>query len=178
MKTAKKDAPGNAVKNIEVLTRAYTVRDIEIREDNETRDGFTVLSGHAALFNTMSEDLGGFIEVIRPGAFAKTIAESDVRAHWNHERKYVLGRTKPGTLRLREDEIGLAFEIDLPDTRWAQDLAISIKRGDIDQMSFRVSSNTRSMDKPGKPAGFARIDRGPIVRNFPGYLPGLSINKC
>jgi len=92
--------------------------------------------GYAAVFNQLSEDLGGFREKISPGAFRKTIQEADIRALWNHDSNYVLGRNKSGTLKLEEDSHGLRIEITPPETTWAKDLITSMKRGDVDQMSF------------------------------------------
>lgn len=94
------------------------------------------IRGYAALFDTWSEDLGWFREKIQPGAFANTIKEADIRALWNHDPNYVLGRNKSETLQLREDEKGLAVDITPPDTQWARDLMTSMKRRDINQMSF------------------------------------------
>jgi HK97 family phage prohead protease len=94
------------------------------------------IRGYAALFDTWSEDLGWFREKIQPGAFADTIKEADIRALWNHDPNYVLGRNKSDTLQLREDEKGLAVDITPPDTQWARDLMTSMKRRDINQMSF------------------------------------------
>jgi uncharacterized protein len=94
------------------------------------------IRGYAALFDTWSEDLGWFREKILPGAFANTLKEADVRALWNHDPNYVLGRNKSETLQLREDEKGLAVDITPPDTQWARDLMTSMKRQDINQMSF------------------------------------------
>lgn len=94
-----------------------------------------MIAGHAAVFNTET-DLGWFSEQVAPGAFTRAIAEDDVRALWNHDPNFVLGRNKAGTLRLSEDDTGLAVEIDPPDTQWARDLVTSMQRGDVSQMSF------------------------------------------
>lgn len=94
------------------------------------------VSGYAALFNEPSEDLGGFTEVIHPGAFDAALANSDVRALLNHDPNLLLGRVSSGTLRLSTDNRGLKYEIDLPDTAIARDLRVSIDRGDLTQSSF------------------------------------------
>ena len=107
--------------------------NVEFRIDKEEKPR---IRGYAAVFDKWSEDLGYFREIIRKGAFRKTIKEADVRALFNHDSNYVLGRTKNDTLELAEDEKGLAIDIDPPETQWAQDLMISIERKDIDQMSF------------------------------------------
>jgi hypothetical protein len=94
------------------------------------------LSGYAAVFNSDSEDLGGYIERIRPGAFRETLASADVVALINHDHTLVVGRCSAGTLRLREDDTGLAYEIDLPDIQAARDLVVSRERGDLKSCSF------------------------------------------
>lgn len=92
--------------------------------------------GYAAVFNEVSEELYGFREMIMPGAFRDVIEAEDVRALINHDPNLVLGRTTAGTLRLIEDERGLRYEIDPPDTQYARDLIVSLERGDVDQSSF------------------------------------------
>jgi Escherichia/Staphylococcus phage prohead protease len=95
------------------------------------------IKGYAAVFNSQSVDLGGFVEVIKPGAFTRCLQNSpDVRALLNHESNAILGRTTSGTLRLRQDSVGLHCEIDLPNTSVGRDVYESVKRGDISQMSF------------------------------------------
>lgn len=109
------------------------------------------ISGHAAVFNKLSEPLFGFREKIAPGTFSKTIKKDDVRALFNHDANYVLGRNKAKTLRMKEDEEGLYIEIDPPDTQWARDLQESIRRGDISQMSFGFITLADEWEhKPGK----------------------------
>jgi HK97 family phage prohead protease len=105
----------------------------EIRVDDST--GSPKIRGYAAVFGKLSEDLGGFREQIAPGAFSDSL-NNDIRGLFNHDSNFVLGRTKSGTMRVSQDDIGFAYEIDPPDTQMARDLMTSMKRGDIDQSSF------------------------------------------
>jgi hypothetical protein len=122
----------------------YELRYFPFTELRVTKDAATKtakLNGYAAVFNQLSEDLGGFREKIDPGAFARTIKTDDIRALFNHDPNHVLGRSTAGTLRLKEDGKGLNFECDLPDTQCARDLQVSIERGDISQCSFGFITN-------------------------------------
>ena len=121
----------------------------------EVRDSAAgpTIRGHAAVFESFSDPIAGmFVERIQRGAFARAIKEKqDVRALLNHDPNIILGRTKSGTLRLAEDRAGLMVEIDPPDTAAARDVMISIRRGDIDQMSFAFRAVTELWSAGGGP---------------------------
>jgi HK97 family phage prohead protease len=93
----------------------------------------STIKGYPIVFNAMSQDLGGFREIIQPGAVEFT---DDVRADFNHDSNFILGRVRSGTLSVTADESGVLMEVTPPDTTWARDLMASIERGDIDQGSF------------------------------------------
>jgi len=112
----------------------------------ETRDGGQpVFRGYAATYNSLSENLGGFREMISPGAFDAALSRSGlgagagVLALFNHSNDHVLGRSTSGTLRLGSDDQGLAFEIDPPDTQLGRDLQVLVARGDVTGASFAFS---------------------------------------
>jgi len=102
-------------------------------------DARNFLVGYAAKFNSESQNLGGFTEKILPGAFSEVLKNNcDCRALYNHDSNYLLGRTKSGTLRLFEDEIGLRFTCDLiPDDPVADGIMRRVKRSDISGCSFQ-----------------------------------------
>lgn len=137
----------------------------------------TTISGYAAVFGRESEDLGGFWEVIRPGAFADVLRTADVRALFNHDANVLLGRTRSGTLVLEEDAVGLRFEIKVPDTQYVRDLVVEpIRRGDIDGCSFafRIAENGDSWRRQEDGRHVREIvsvaelrDIGPVV--YPAY---------
>jgi hypothetical protein len=122
---------------MELERRTFTLKEIRVMADPEgEHESGPKIYGYAAVFNQLSSDLGGFRERILPNAFGNSIRVDDVRALFNHDPNYVLGRNVSGTLKLEEDEHGLRIEINPPDAQWAKDLVASLKRGDIDQMSF------------------------------------------
>jgi HK97 family phage prohead protease len=113
-------------------TRTFTA-DCELRAGS---DGSVILRGLASVFETLSENLGGFREIISAGAFDETDV-SDVRGLFNHDANFVLGRTVSKTLRLSTEARGLQYEIDMPTTQTIADLVIEpIRRGDVSQSSF------------------------------------------
>lgn len=136
--------------NNKIERRAFTT---EVRADGDSPK----ITGYAAVFNSQSEEMWGFREIITPGAFADAIKVSDVRALWNHNPDYVLGRSAAGTLALREDERGLFVEIDPPNTQWARDLLESIRRGDVNQMSFAFVVAPEGVEWRETPDGLLRV---------------------
>jgi uncharacterized protein len=101
----------------------------------EERPDEMIIEGYFALYENETELFEGVYEIISRGAFDKTLT-NDVRALWNHNTQYVLGRNKSGSMQLQADEKGLFALIKLPNTGYAEDLYELVKRGDVDQCSF------------------------------------------
>nr|DAL64571.1 MAG TPA_asm: prohead serine protease [Bacteriophage sp.] len=114
--------------------RTFDITNLSTRDVTENNS--RIITGYAAVFNSRTLLWEGLEEVISPGAFSKALSNSDVRCLFDHDWGKVLGRTKSGTLRLEEDERGLKFEVELPNTTDANNLIESMSRGDIDQCSF------------------------------------------
>lgn len=106
----------------------------ELLEVRAAESGKKKVTGYALKWN-QRYNMGWFTEEISREALSKADL-TDVRALLNHDPNFVLGRTTAGTLSLTEDEVGLRYEIDLPDTQAGRDLATSIDRGDISQSSW------------------------------------------
>lgn len=125
---------------------------LEIRSNGTLTGRGKTLSGYCAVFNSEAV-LGDFTEVIRQGAFAKSLATgSNIRALSNHDANALVGTTRSGTLQLREDAKGLAFELALPDTSHGRDLAVLVERGDVAGCSFgfRVAPGGDRWEQRGK----------------------------
>jgi HK97 family phage prohead protease len=118
------------------LERRYVNAKIELRGT----DAEPVVSGYAARFNELSEELWGFKEKIAQGAFSEAIRGADIRALFNHDPSQIVARTKNNTLKVWEDEYGLRYEFT-PNmkTTAGRDLVEHLRRGDIDQSSFAFS---------------------------------------
>lgn len=153
------------------IERRFTPGHVELR----TVNGKPRIMGYAAIFNSRSENLGGFVEIIAPGAFDGVLGD-DVRALFNHDPNLILGRTRSGTCSLRVDATGLAYEIDPPDTQTARDLLESLRRGDVDQSSFAFSvKGEGSQEWSNAPVAVRTIKRisrlydvSPVT--YPAYL--------
>ncbi len=116
------------------LERRLTRGAVEVRAAGD--NGNHRIGGYAAKFDKLSQNLGGFVEQIQRGFFDKSrdAAWSGVMARYNHD--VLIGTTDAGTLRLVPDDIGIGYEIDLPDTTVGRDLAVMAGRGDVHFSSF------------------------------------------
>ena len=107
----------------------------EIRTDGRR------LEGYAAVFNERAE-VGSFTEVILPGAFRTSLSRGrDILGLVDHDQSKILGRTRSGTLHLSEDQRGLAFVLDVPETQLGHDILALAGRGDLGGMSFGFLPN-------------------------------------
>lgn len=115
---------------------------VERREKPDGSPDDPHIVGHAAVFDEWTTLYEGrywtWREVIRPGAFANAVKErQDVRALFNHDSNFILGRTKSHTLVCSEDARGLMTDCRVPGTRTILDLVVApMERGDLDGMSF------------------------------------------
>jgi Escherichia/Staphylococcus phage prohead protease len=120
------------------IERRFLAGDIRADADSHSR-----IHGYAIVFNVMSQDLGGFREIIKPEAVSRTLEEAlDVRALVDHDSGKVIGRTRAGTLELRKDRKGLRVNIDTADTTAGRDVLVSVRRGDLSGMSFAFRTLT------------------------------------
>lgn len=157
-----------------LLERRMTTGEVEVRAKGSN----IYAEGYAAVFEKRSSNLGGFVERVKPSAFNKTIREADVRALWNHDPQYVLGRSGAGTLELSIDQSGLYYRSLLPNTSYARDLAELLERRDVKESSFTFF---KVQDEWGlTPEGYAQrdlievglIDVAPVT--FPAYPDATS----
>jgi HK97 family phage prohead protease len=137
-------------------------------ELRETGDGTLRFTGYASVTETpyeMSDWLGDYSEVVRRGAFTKTLAEgADVPFKLNHDGM-TLARTKSGTMRLAEDSTGLHVEADLdPGNGQVRDIRSAMERGDLDEMSFafRVTRQEWSPDYSQRDITEVNMNKGDV----------------
>ncbi len=168
-----RDRPGATLFRMEngVETRRVNVNEFEIRDATEG-DGSTFV-GYGAVFNSPSQPLP-FIERIAPGAFSRSLrSRNEIKLFVNHDTSRVLASKRAGTLRLAEDSHGLRVEADLPDTTDGRDMAVLLKRGDVDSMSFGFSvpkgGDSWSDDGQERELREVRLHEVSIVTGFPAY---------
>ena len=127
------------------------------------------LEGYAARFGVPAR-IGGFTERIAPGAFTATLASGrDVLALADHNPGAVLGRTKSGTLQLRQDGEGLHFTLALPDTQAGRDLAELAARGDLGGMSFGFVATDEAWDGDMRELRSVELHEISVVQSWPAY---------
>lgn len=160
--------------NNRLLERRTTHGEVEARAKGSN----IYVEGYASVFEKRSGNLGGFIERVKPSAFNKTIREADVRALWNHDPQYVLGRSGAGTLELSIDNSGLYYRSLLPNTSYARDLAELLERRDVRESSFTFFKVQDEWDltEEGYPqrslVEVGLIDVAPVT--FPAYEDATS----
>lgn len=120
--------------------------NIEYRGEGESR----FIEGYGAVYNSPSVDLGGFTEVIAPGAFDGVIDTSDVKCYLEHDaNRGILARSRngEGSLKLELDEKGLKYSFDAPHTMLGDEVVEGLKRGDYSQSSFAFTVKDESWVK-------------------------------
>lgn len=154
------------------VERRHLAQVVELRA---AQSGPGVLAGYAAKYMRYSQNLGGFVEQIAPGAFAKSLGDKvPVIARYNHDDNYLLGTTEAETLRVFSDADGLPYEVDLPDTSAGRDVAALAKRGDLrySSFAFHTLEDEWSVTEQGFPLrtllNVQLVDVAPV--NTPAYL--------
>jgi HK97 family phage prohead protease len=141
--------------------------EIEVRAEG---DGMT-FTGYASVFNSPSEDLGGFIEYVAPGAFKRSLqSRNEVKLLWNHDSGEPLASLRGGTMQLTEDERGLKVTAQLPNTSRGRDVAELLRTKVIDSMSFgfNVIKDSWSRDGQTRTLESVRLFEVSVV-SFPAY---------
>ena len=153
----------------------------EIRNNNsqlEFQQGSRLVSGYAIIWNSESNDLGGFVEVIEPTALDGVLEQSDVLALLNHnEDRGVLARSSfgKGSLMLEVDNIGLKYLFESPNTALGDELLEGLKRGDIRNSSFAFTVEKDSWEKKSDGTYLRRIQKiGQLFDVSPVYFPAYS----
>ena len=154
--------------------------NVELREQ-ET--GAKELAGYAIKWEQLSEELGYFYkfrEKFAKGAFSDSLISDDQKALWNHDSNIVLGRTKNKTLALEEDSVGLRFSIMLPETTWGNDTYQTVKRGDVDGVSFGFIPSVEEWDESDPENVIRTIKKAQLLEisptPFPAYEGASSVS--
>jgi HK97 family phage prohead protease len=158
------DGPQPESKEPEVRTNSV---DFEVRSEG---DGMT-FTGYASVFNSPSEDLGGFVEYVAPGAFKRSLqSRNEVKLLWNHDSGEPLASLRGGTMQLLEDERGLKVTAQLPNTTRGRDIAELLRTKVIDSMSFgfNVIKDSWSRDGQTRTLESVRLFEVSVV-SFPAY---------
>jgi uncharacterized protein len=157
------------------VERRFTTGTVEVR----AASGGKILGGYALKYDRLSQNLGGFVERVMPGAVDKSLADKiDVLARFQHEDAFLLGRTSADTLTLSNDATGLQYDVQMPDTTYARDLLALAARGDVRHSSFafRTMQDDWSLTEQGFPLRsllqIQLVDVAPVVT--PAYMDTTS----
>lgn len=161
------------------IERRYVPTEFNSRVEKRDGSDRLIIEGYAYRFHKRSQNLGGFVEQILPGAGEEAAQNDDIRALFNHDASLILGRNTSGTLRVGEDSEGLPYEIDA-DMRqsYVMDLAIAMERGDVNQSSFgfKAIDTDWSLTEDDFPlrsvVKMALFDVSPVT--FPAYTSSTS----
>jgi HK97 family phage prohead protease len=154
-----------AIKEPEIRTNST---DFELRA--EEGDGMT-FTGYASVFNSSSEDLGGFREFVAPGAFKRSLqARNEIKLLWNHDTNEPLASVRGGSLQLVEDNHGLKVTAKLPNTTRGRDVAELLRSKVIDSMSFGFNVIKDSWSNNGSVRTLESVRLSEVsVVTFPAY---------
>lgn len=130
------------------------------------------LTGIASAFGTYA-DLGSYIETFAPTAFDKVLGDpaTDVRAFYQHDSAMLLGRQSSGTLKLWTDPTGLRYELDLPNTSYANDIRELAARGDLSGVSIGFRPDQQSWSKLGNRDLRTHTSVGALIEISPVSVP-------
>lgn len=124
--------------------RFMPIGDAGIRVVRSSDNSPASIIGYFAKFNTYSENLGGFIEIIEPGFFREALVGSDIVDLFNHDSNLPLGRegvSGEGSLSVEEDDVGLRYELVPVDTNAGRDVIKLIETKIVKGNSFGFSTN-------------------------------------
>lgn len=156
----------NKTEKRELLSSALEIR--------ESENGIRTIAGYAVKWEMKSVTMGywqRFKEQFKKGAFTDSLTQDDQLALWSHDTSQVLGRTKNGTLRLFEDEVGLRFELDLADTTLGDDTYKTIKRGDVDGVSFGFQMAKEEWDESDPDNVVRSVTKAKLLEISPVAFP-------
>lgn len=160
--------------------RAFAATELRATIDGDQR----VLQGHAIVFNSPSQDMGGWVEVCDPGMLARTLRDSpDILALRDHAPSALLGRTTAGTLGLRVDPKGLEFRIAVPDTEVGRDTYENVRLGNLTGVSFGFKSQSDQWSKAADGTVVRRLLDVDLFElsptSFAAYpAAGVSLRNC
>lgn len=116
------------------------MKEIRLGDNATSTSESRHIEGYAIVFNSLSNNLGGFREIIEQGAITdELIKNSDIVCLMNHDiKKGLLARSYHGrgSLKLDIDEHGLHYSFEAPKTALGDEVLEGIRRGDISKCSF------------------------------------------